>query len=311
MYKEIDMIFSKKITIKKLKDIAKQYKLKKISRLKKKELQTKIYNHLYKEKKATIIQTAYKQYLLRRLLSLQGPARLNRSQCTNDTDFYDLDPLNELSWINFISYKDDNNHMFGFSLKSLYNLYLKHKDNSKQPLNPYNLQELPKKLYARLVKLIRYANLLSIKIDITHEIVKVNKIDSKVNELFAKIDELDNYSNPEWLLHLTKHELLSYLKELKDIFFYRANINGIKRFLICPFQNGDPFYDTQLHSLQLKPYNYVLNKTIDIIKRFIMYSNDIQYNKLGSLYVLIAFTIVSMDARTALPELYYSVNYNS
>jgi hypothetical protein len=132
-----------------------------------------------------------------------------------------------------------------------------------------------------------------------------------VNELFAKIDELDNYSNPEWLLHLTKHELLSYLKELKDIFFYRANINGIKRFLICPFQNGDPFYDTQLHSLQLKPYNYVLNKTIDIIKRFIMYSNDIQYNKLGSLYVLIAFTIVSMDARTALPELYYSVNYNS
>ena len=127
----------------------------------------------------------------------------------------------------------------------------------------------------------------------------------------SQIDELDNYSNPEWLLHLTKHELLSYLKELKDIFFYRVNINGIKRFLICPFQNGDPFYDTQLHSLQLKPYNYVLNKTIDIIKRFIMYSNDIQYNKLGSLYVLIAFTIVSMDARTALPELYYSVNYNS
>lgn len=308
--KNINSIFDKKMTIKKLKEIAKQNKIKKISKLNKKALQNKIYGYLKKHHSAYIIQEKFfKRNVIKKILRLQGPARLKRQDCINDTDFYDLDKLTSLSWINFISFIDENNHMFGFTLKSLYNLYLKNIESNKITLNPYNTQKLPHYLYSNLSQIIKLCKLINIPIDIEHNtniLVLDNK--SKVRELFTKIDELGNYSDPEWLLKLNKCQLILYIRELKDIFFFRADISGIKRFLICPFQNGDPFYDISIHLLQLKPYNVILDKTIDVIKRFIMYSSSYEHNKLGSLYVLIALTLVSEDARSALPELYYSVN---
>lgn len=307
-----ESVFGKKTTIKKLKIIAKKYKIKKISKLKKKELQNKVFLHLNKMYSALKIQTFFKLLLLKKILRLQGPARIKRSLCTNDTDFYDLDKVTLLDWENFISFQDDDKHIYGFTIKSLFNLYAKNNTNIECVKNPYNLKDLPPNLYSNLQSLINLYKIMNIKIDINHDISNyVISEKSKVRDVFNKIDELGNYSNPEWLLKLNKHQLILYLKELKDIFFYRLGLTNIKRFLICPFQNGDPFYDTNLFSLQLKSYNVILNKTIEVIKRFIMYSVSYEDNKLGSYYVLMALTIVSQDARMVLPHLYYSVNINN
>ena len=102
-----ESVFGKKTTIKKLKIIAKKYKIKKISKLKKKELQNKVFLHLNKMYSALKIQSFFKLLLLKKILRLQGPARIKRSLCTNDTDFYDLDKVTLLDWENFISFQDD------------------------------------------------------------------------------------------------------------------------------------------------------------------------------------------------------------
>lgn len=307
-----ESVFGKKTTIKKLKIIAKKYKIKKISKLKKKELQNKVFLHLNKMYSALKIQSFFKLLLLKKILRLQGPARIKRSLCTNDTDFYDLDKVTLLDWENFISFQDDDKHIYGFTIKSLFNLYAKNNTNIECVKNPYNLKDLPPNLYSNLQSLINLYKIMKIPIDINHDITNyIISEKSYVRDVFTKIDELGNYSDPEWLLKLNKHQLILYLKELKDIFLYRADLSNMKRFLICPFQNGDPFYDTNLFSLQLKSYNVILKKTVEVIKRFIMYSASYEDNKLGSLYVLISLTIISEDARTALPHLYYSVNINN
>ena len=306
----LEIILNNKHTVKDLKVLAKAHKIKQFSKLKKTQLQERLFLYIKKTRSASIIQVKlFKRYILNKIFKLQGPARLQRGICVNTTDFYDLDKLTDLDWVNFISFKDSNNLIFGFSLKSLYNLFKQNIKDEKDTHNPYNTTKLPEYLYVNLIELIRLCKVIHIPIDIIHD-TNSYIIDSKtkVRELFNKIDELGNYSDANWLLQLSKPQLLQYLKELKDIFFYRANINAIRRFLICPFHNGDPFYDTSLSVLQFKSYEYVLNKTIAIIKRFIMYSSSYEYNKLGSLYVLIALTLVSEDARIALPELYYSVN---
>ena len=132
----------------------------------------------------------------------------------------------------------------------------------------------------------------------------------KVLTLFQRIDSLGNYTNIKWFMELDKYGLIQFIRELRDIWDYRANLRQeIKRDIVPP--NGNPFYNEQININNLPQYN------ITQIKKYSIQIIDSMINKgvtenscsLGSYYILCALTMVSSDAADSLPWLYEAVNY--
>lgn len=82
---------------------------------------------------AVKIQKYFRGYMVRFLMTKRGPASKNKSLCVNETDGYTLEPLNEISFERFFSYKDKKNFIYGFDIISLLQVY----DKKKKIMNPY------------------------------------------------------------------------------------------------------------------------------------------------------------------------------
>lgn len=115
-----------------LKETCKQYGLKVSGN--KTILTERIEDKFKKITNAIIIQSMVKRYQWKIFYNYRGPALHNRNICSNTTDFVTLEPLNEIPIVNFFSYKDKYNFVYGFNICSLINLI-----RSGQTFeNPYN-----------------------------------------------------------------------------------------------------------------------------------------------------------------------------
>ena len=133
--------------------------------------------------------------------------------------------------------------------------------------------------------------------------------EQKLNNVFHEIDLLGNYTNVNWFKILSTRKKVIFLKELHDIWIYRANIDLQVKLEIYP--DGDPFLNLNIH---LFSNNYNVNNLnnicVNIIENFVLYGQNNNSKSLGALYILSALTMVSSDAAEAMPWLYESVNYN-
>lgn len=94
---------------------------------------------LFKKMKfATKIQNVFRGWLVRISFKLRGMAFKTRSICVNDTDYVTLEPLVEIPFQQFYSYKDENDFIYGFNISSL----AQELKNKKHLLNPYNREPL-------------------------------------------------------------------------------------------------------------------------------------------------------------------------
>ena len=126
------------------------------------------------------------------------------------------------------------------------------------------------------------------------------------------MDALGNYTSISWFNNLNKIELIIFLKELIDIWNYRANLSVFTKREICP-PYGDPFRSINININNISSYN------MNLIKKNIVNVMDILVNSginndsksLGSYYILSALTLVNNDAAESMPWLYESVNYNN
>lgn len=248
------------------------------------------------------IQNSYRNMLVYRLNLIHGPARINRNICVNDTDFFTLDNIKDINYDNFFSYTD-NDHTYGFNIQSIYNLLKKNKN-----YNPYTLKNFDYKLINNIEEFLKLSKILKIKLEI--ELPNTNiSYENRLTNIFHEIDLLGNYTNPNWFKKLSTRRKLIFLRELHDIWVYRANIDNNTKFQICP--NGDPFLNLNINNI----YNNVAienfnNICLNIIENFILNGVNINSKSLGALYVLSALTIVSPEAAQAMPWLFESVNYN-
>jgi hypothetical protein len=131
----------------------------------------------------------------------------------------------------------------------------------------------------------------------------------KILTLFQRIDSLGNYTNIKWFLELDKYGLIRFIRELIDIWNYRANLSQeIKREIVPP--RGNPFYDEHINVNNLPQYNFAQIRKYSITIIDLMINKGINENSclLGSYYVLCALTMVSSDAANTLPWLYEAVN---
>ena len=132
-----------------------------------------------------------------------------------------------------------------------------------------------------------------------------------VLRLFQIINALGHYSDPEWFVALTYEQHITFLRELIDIWNYRAELSPQARRTIYP-PYGDPFphyvlgWVTHQFYIYLSPEN-IININLTVIERFIASAVSEGDRCLGSNFILCALTLVSIPAREALPWLYQSV----
>ncbi len=295
-------------SIPQLKSILKCYKLKIGGN--KSELLTRLYSHLHFSAKIIKIQKVFRGKLVRTYFKLHGPAAFNRSLCTNSDDFITMDPLEEMSFHQFLSYKDSDGFIYGFNIASLFNLFVKSK-NGEKVQNPYNRNVIPETIIANIRKIIRLSVIIKMPINLCYEdetpsISNEKAIELRALTLFQKIDELGNYSNFQWFLSLNKIKLIRLVRELADIWNYRAQIELQVKRNICP-PNGDPFRNLNLHYISSEQNICNIQKVIlEVLEKFVNNGVDKDSKALGACYVLGALTIVNDDAATSLPWLFQS-----
>jgi hypothetical protein len=105
----------------------------------KKILIDRIESYFKKETSSVSIQKRIRGIITRHTLLLRGPGLKNRNECVNKSDFYTLEPVDEIIVENFFSYKDGKGFVYGFDIDSLKTL-IKSKIHSIK--NPYNRENM-------------------------------------------------------------------------------------------------------------------------------------------------------------------------
>ena len=291
------------------------------------------------------IQRRVRGFFVRFANYLRGPAQINRSMCVNATDFYTMDPLNEIAYIDFISYTDNDNFTYGFDINSLVEYAKKGRRQIKNPYTRDNMETIiqnMKKLYRlncinstfyvpppreviKIVKQPRRQNTTHGSRRRTHTNPRVppeydsaamiqfirerrsKPIEERLRLVFMEIDQLGNYTQMSWVSNLEIRDYNRFFRILKDIWTYRAQLSHSIKIRICPL--WDPFMILAQNGIRIASFDVDqwLNLTISIMEDMVCTGVDIEHKTLGSFHVLSALTIVSRPARLAMPWLYESL----
>lgn len=307
-FKDYHLILKYNYNAQQLKLFSKHYKLKISGN--KGQLIERLYRHLYLSFHSLQIQKLGRSYLQRKYNISHGPAFIKRDKCTNISDFFTMDQMNEIPFHQFFSYRDDDGFIYGFDIVSLHNLINKCNGIIQ---NPYNRRPISQKVIAQFKQLFKLSKILNIPIsteikDIELDVSFEKTVELRALSLFQYINSLGNYANSSWFMNLDRNKLIRFLRELIDIWNYRAQLSMEVKRLICP-PLGDPFQRIMsfVQIQNLDNINDVKKHILSILEKIVNSGVDESYKSLGSYYVLGALTLVNVEAAEALPWLYQSV----
>jgi hypothetical protein len=238
---------------------------------------------------------------------------LNRKLCTNIDDFITLDPVETINFHQFLSYVDEDGFVYGFNITSLYTLFLKSKD-MENIKNPYNRNMIPLSVIKTIKSIIRLSRILRIHINLHYDeevslISDEKAIELRALSVFQTIDALGNYSDPKWFLSLNRNGLIKFIRELTDIWNYRAQITNETKRNICP-PSGDPFRNVGMQYIYTEGNIWNVRKVVlEVLEKLVNSGIDNDSKSLGSYYILGSLTLVNDDAAMSLPWLYQSFGY--
>jgi hypothetical protein len=294
-----------------LKYIAKKLKIKVGGN--KAEILKRIFLHLHLSKKVIKIQKKFRSFLQKRFNYFHGPAFLNHKLCTNSTDFVSMDPVEDIEINQFISYKDIDGFIYGFDIVSLHNMICNAK-KLNELRNPYNRNMIPDYVIENMKKIIKISRVMKIPVNLHIEddslgVSNEKAIELRALTLFQNIDALGNYSNPAWFLSLNRNELIKLVRELIDIWDYRAQLTNATKSTICP-PFGNPFRNVNVQYMYNESdLNNVRKMVLVVLENFVNTGVDNDAKSLGAFYVLGSLTLVNGSAALALPWLFQSMSY--
>ena len=306
-FTEFDLLLKNDYRVAQLKNICKHYNQKKTGN--KPDLIKKIFNYLYLSHKIIPFQKSYRRHLIHRYCTYSGSALLKRKECINDTDILSLEDISTISIYQFFSFTDNDNNTYGFDLKCLTNWLNKSKGN---PTNPYNRNTLSSGVLntinnkIRLSKVLQFPLLLTIQNAVSPQ--EERSYEYRIIKIFQTIDDLGNYTNPQWFLSLSRFQKTRFIRELYDIWFYRLDLTNDVRRNISP--RGNPFrrFALNIQVDIIAVSEEVLNKFIlSVMEEFVYYGVTDDFRNLGASYILTALTLVNNEVAVALPWLYQSV----
>jgi hypothetical protein len=249
------------------------------------------------------IQKMVRGWLARELFRIKGPYK--PKACVNDADFYTMDPLDEIPYMEFIQYTDSTGVQYGFHLHSLCQLLLK----MKKFENPYTREDMKQLLSDRFIRITQLTSILFphnnifLKDEKIEDCVKtntqINTLERRTTELFIKIDELGNYSNIEWFNHLSSGQVGSFVT-----YFYCIWIKIPRDLREKIYPRGNPFEFAENINMRDQDLNDNREIAIRVGESLICTNTDQEYRNLAAMYFLTCLTMVSREARTSMPWLY-------
>ena len=259
-------------------------------------------------KNAIIIQKIFRKWKIHRIHLLFTRYETNRNKCVNDTDFYNLDKLDEIPKYKFITVMDTSGIYYGFSVQSLYNL----STSESTVLNPYTRQPIPEECIKHVKLLYKTPHIARLNFSKQDDGVAGLSIEDKyklrVVSIFQQINMLGHYSDSSWFLELSMYNMVRFIRFLKDIWQYRANLSVTIRREICPLGNPFNMNVPEIETLSDLPTDLYLKLSIIHVIEMMIYSGiNTDSRTLGSYYVLSALTLVSIPAANAFPWLYQSL----
>ena len=250
-----------------LKTIAKQFSLKQVGT--KVELTKRIHDFMYYFSFASKIQRMFKKYVSRKYL--------------NEDDFLTMERMVDLPKTQFFSFKDSDGFVYGFDAMSFYQLIYVNSILT----NPYTRRDFQKETIDHFCKLIKYASFLKMPLNTIMEkdiVTPEQEQELKVVELFQRMNSLGNYADSNWFMQLNKVHLVRYLKELSEIWNYRAQLTDAIKRTICP-PYGNPFRNVRYLRINYDSDLYTLRQElILVLDTFINSGIDKDSQTLGSYY---------------------------
>lgn len=320
---EYEKMKTAKYSLADLKELCAHYGIKKSGT--KPDLTQRIHTFLKQTYFIQRIQRVFKTYLSRKYRELCGPGYLHTSKCVNDTDFYTFDKLSNIKPMELFTYLDSDNKIYGFHIASIFHLII---TSYPTITNPYNRNIIPASIIKNIYEKLIYGSLLgfhvSVKLD--EDDNNPDKDDESANlttglsrekleelfivDLFQHINTLGNYSDSEWFIALQRDELIRFIRNIHDIWYYRANLSQEMKERICP-PHGNPFVlhnsHVNLNIITILTSAEIRTICVSVIERMTRRGTSREDQCLGAFYVLATLTIVNQDARNALPWLYEAV----
>ena len=309
-FSQHDFLLINNYNLQQLRQINSVYKLKITGN--KTDYVSKIYSFLFLSKYAVNIQKKVRGMIVRTWIRCRGPAFKKKYLCTNATDFLTMDNIADLPNDQFFSFRDSDGFIYGFDLLSINNLL---PTQNGQLQNPYNRLVISADVIQTLNRLLTLSKLLKYDIELevkqVDEEVSVKKsVELRALTLFQNMDALGNYTNSKWFMDLNKPQLIRMLRELLDIWDYRAPLSMDTKRAICP-PIGNPFphviYFNQLNIME--NIDDIRKYILVILEKFVNYGIDRDNKCLGAYYVIGALTLVNPEAATSLPWLYQAFSY--
>lgn len=266
---------------------------------KKSLLKERLNTHFIQHISAFKIQSYWRNSLFKKLQYYKSMH--NGKKPVNSTDFYTLDTISEIPNIYKFNILEKN-HVYCFNIFSFQQLLTK-------KLNPYTREQLSLAIIERFNKHYSVLSMLGLVFKNEDEIITNEQLlNLKVLDICQKIESVGFYVDIEWFNHLTTLQLLKYIRELYDIWNYRANLPITTKIAICP-PIGNPFNNIAINNINYFDTNKLKWATLNIIEQFIKNNMSRGDQYLGACYVLQALTLVNTNAANSLPWLYQTVIY--
>ena len=306
-YKDFNYLLEYNYNVQQLKRMCKNYKLK-VSGNKSEKIH-RIYNYLKYSYYSIKIQTLYRGHLNRRYIKCKGLEY--RKKINNTTDFLTFENTGNISFDQIFCYKDEDNIIYGFDVRSIYNMLLL----NKSAKNPYNRNNIKIEIISNLIEMIKIGKILrrDMKVELKDDIKELSlqkRLDLKTLSIFQKMDQMGYVTDPKWFSTLSKIRLVRYIRELIDVWSYRLKIPIETKKNIMP-PHGNPFIDIHVDRLSTYPMDKLRKISLKLIDNLISAGVDKDSRNLGTHYVLGSLTLVSYAAACALPWMYESFRYNN
>jgi len=226
-----------------------------------------------------------------------GPLLHFKSESNNPFDFFSSDPIEEIPRKDFISFVDAGKG-YVMDIKSVTALMEHAAKNSEEPANPFNRNPLTPIFLRRIArrKLKEKDKWVSLE-----GVTEAQKHALAATDIFRSLEDLGNYTNPDWFIGLSHIGLQRLYIELADIWYHRASLSGLDRARIVPSPAKAFKYPVTtvliMRTRALKPL------LIESCKTLITAAPAKGDRQLGGMYILGALTLVSSEAAAAFPWL--------
>ena len=311
-YCDYNHVILYKYTIRELKDAIQRLKLPRCKESKREKICEFCANVMFLSCNAVKIQKLWRRFFIRRFNETLGPSYRHFEVSNNMEDFLTTDAIRDIDYYYYFSYRDKDGFVYTFHIVSIVSLIQK---NSKR--NPYNRNDFDEVLLERIHRRVRYNKLIKQTGQFAEYTPRVHSVQDKINSIFHHMDHLGgHYTSSNWFLQLNNRQIHKFIYELYEIWNFRAQLSTQLKEEICP-PRGNPFSSL--------PRNYILNYNnqrfmystnlllqvcVNIMEKLSYSARNEENKKMGILYILSALTLVSPEARNALPWLYASVYYN-